>query len=371
MLNVGQFKLILVFVVICCCAKVTIAEARSYTVNVVSRSSSPVLAYLDKTSDYQQIFNPTYIQPSKGTGGKGGLLARTQNCDSPVNGPCTFCGGSQDKASFLTFSEYLPDSKAFKKVTSESKVFGPFDASDSWGTEDPRMQYNPHDGLYYMFYTAYNGSSILLNLATSPNPTSASEWQHHGPVFPGIQNSKSGAVLIRDSPPHYLLWGDSSIRIVQSDSLVSWPGDGGEILLSPRADAFDSRLVESGPPPLLLDDGNYLFFYNSAQLGWPEDPATAYHVGWVILDGRDPSRILQRSSEPLMTPQFAWETGVAPYACNVPNVVFLEAAIPLLPRENESSPAENSPHVKSNRFQVFFGGADNTIGSAVVEVTWK
>jgi hypothetical protein len=38
-----------------------------------------------------------------------------------------------------------------------------------------------------------------------------------------------------------------------------------------------------------------LFFYNSAEKGWPEDPKTAYHVGWVILDGKDPSKIKQRS----------------------------------------------------------------------------
>jgi len=45
--------------------------------------------------------------------------------------------------------------------------------------------------------------------------------------------------------------------------------------------------VESGPPPLLLSSGDYLFFYNSAELGWP-DEGTAYHPGWVILDGKDP-----------------------------------------------------------------------------------
>jgi predicted GH43/DUF377 family glycosyl hydrolase len=333
------------------------ASSQQYDVKILSRSAKPVLSYIDGTSTFQQIFNPTYIQPSKGTNGKSGLLARTQNCDSPVGSPCTFCGGSQDKASFLTFSEEDSKTGKFSSVTTDSVIFGPFDNSDSWGTEDPRMAFNPHDELYYMFYTAYNGSSILLNMATSPNPTDGGKWQRHGPVFPNIQNSKSGAVLIRDQPPHYLLWGDSSIRVVKSDNLMSWPADGGEILLSPRSDSFDSRLVESGPPPLRLTDGNYLFFYNSAQLGWPENPETAYHVGWLILDGNDPTNILQRSAEPLLGPKFAWETGVAPYACNVPNVVFLEAAYPMSEGKNQ--------------FHVFFGGADNTIGSAIVEVSVK
>ena len=93
--------------------------------------------------------------------------------------------------------------------------------------------------------------------------------------------------------------------------------------MSPRKDHFDSRLVESGPPPLLLEDGNYLFLYNSAEEGWPDDRSKAYHVGWVILDGKDPTKIVDRSEVPLMGPEFAWEKGESPYLCNVPNVVFL------------------------------------------------
>jgi predicted GH43/DUF377 family glycosyl hydrolase len=95
------------------------------------------------------------------------------------------------------------------------------------------------------------------------------------------------------------------------------------VFLSPRATHFDSKLVESGPPPLRLDDGNYLFFYNSAEIGWPEDKSKAYHVGWVIIDGNNPAVILQRSEVALMGPEFSWEKGEKPYKCNVPNVVFL------------------------------------------------
>jgi predicted GH43/DUF377 family glycosyl hydrolase len=75
-------------------------------------------------------------------------------------------------------------------------------------------------------------------------------------------------------------------------------------------------------------------------------------VGWVILDGRDPTKIIARSSDPLMGPNFSWEKGQKPYLCNVPNVVFLEAAYSL----------------GNDRFKVFFGGGDATIGSATIQV---
>lgn len=329
-----------------------LAVAFSLEVKVVSRSQKPVLSFVDGSAAYQQIMNPTFVEASPATNGKSGLLARSQNCSSDVGGTCVFCGGSQAKASVLTFANIVSaDGEKFAFVDDKSVVFGPGDSSDSWGTEDPRMAFNRADGLYYMFYTAYNGSSIFLSLATSTNPTSADKWTRYGAVFPTMQNSKSGALLIRDAGPHYLLWGDSSIRITKSDDLKHWESIG-DVLIAPRADHFDSKLVESGPPPLLLSNGNYLFFYNSAELGWPDDLKTAYHVGWLILDGADPTNILARSEEPLLAPQFAWEQGLAPYTCNVPNVVFLEAAHP----------------VGKDTFQVYFGGADNTIGSAIIEV---
>ena len=63
-----------------------------------------------------------------------------------------------------------------------------------------------------------------------------------GPVFPSYQNSKSGAILIRNQPPHYLFWGDHDIRVTESDNISSWSNIG-DIMLSPRKGSFDSKLV--------------------------------------------------------------------------------------------------------------------------------
>lgn len=328
----------------------------SYTFSV-DKEDSPVLSYVDGSSSYQQVFNPTWIQASAGTQNQQGLLVRTQNCSAEVGGTCVFCGGSAANASVLTLSLYDSVSGSFQPIGIGSEVFGPSTSADSWGTEDPRMAYGASAGLYYMFYTAYNGTDIFLSLATAVNPTLAGTsggWTKLGPVFPTYPNSKSGALLLREQPPHYLLWGDSSIRIARSDNPLVWP-DIGTVLIAPRPDSFDSQLVEAGPPPLLLSTGDYLFFYNSATLGWPSDPSAAYHVGWLILSGKNPDVVLARSSEPLMSPEFAWELGVAPYTCNAPNVVFLEAASPI-PGEKDT-------------FQVYYGGADATIGTARVSVT--
>ena len=105
---------------------------------------------------------------------------------------------------------------------------------------------------------------------------------------------------MRDDVPdslHYLIWGDDHLTMAYSSDLTNFTNYPGKFI-EPRGDMFDSVLVESGPPPLRLSDGNYLFFYNSARDGFPSERpgyALQYNVGFLILDGQDPTKILQRS----------------------------------------------------------------------------
>ncbi len=113
--------------------------------------------------------------------------------------------------------------------------------------------------------------------------------------------------------------------------------------------------MESGPPPLRLKDGNYFFIYNSAQHGHPSPRPnydSQYNAGFLILDGKDPANILQRSEYPILTPQMAWEKGDKPFDGLVPNVVFIEGMKAL----------------GDDTFLVFYGAADSVLGTAVVKV---
>ena len=201
--------------------------SQEYSVTVIEHPSTPLISQIDNTSSYSFIFNPTWVEASALTDGKEGLLMRTQDCPIQPGDPCSFCGGSEDLASILTFSA-LRDDGSFDAVTEDSVVFSPHDETDSWGTEDPRMVFDSKSGLYYMFYTAYNGVDIKLSLATSTNPTVSNSWTTLGPVFPdgSIQNSKSGALLLRDEGPHFLYWGDSSIRVTASMDPTDWKSEG-------------------------------------------------------------------------------------------------------------------------------------------------
>ncbi len=101
-----------------------VANAHTHSVSVTLRPSKTVLSFIDNTSAYQQIFNPTWVEASAGTKGKKGLIARTQNCVSEPGDACTFCGGSAAKASILTFMEQTSLGN-FQYAYSSSVVFGP------------------------------------------------------------------------------------------------------------------------------------------------------------------------------------------------------------------------------------------------------
>lgn len=112
--------------------------------------------------------------------------------------------------------------------------------------------------------------------------------------------------------------------------------------------------------PLELSDGNFLFLYNSARKGYPSPKPNwdiQYNIGWVILDKKDPTIILQRSSQPILSPDLAWEKGIGRGVLGLtPNVVFVEGW--------QRYPGDSS----NNRFLLYLGGADSVIGVAEVFV---
>lgn len=82
-------------------------ELKTYSnVIVLSRDTQPLLSYLvQNNSQYKQVFNPTWIEPTANTNQRKGLLVRTQDCAYNDNNTCVFCGGAANKASIMTFSE--------------------------------------------------------------------------------------------------------------------------------------------------------------------------------------------------------------------------------------------------------------------------
>ncbi len=203
------------------------------------------------------------------------------------------------------------------------------------GCEDPRIV-EDEEGRYIMTYTAYDGKTARLCVATS---TDLLQWEKHGLAF-GEEYvdlwSKSGAIVcrregarmvaVRIQDKYWMYWGDTEMKIATSDDLIHWTplkDDNGQLqqVFTPRKGQFDSRLVEPGPPPILTEAG-ILFIYNSMNLDEGGDPNLlpgTYTAGQVLMDAEDPTRLLKRTASYFIKPEEPYEI-----QGQVGKVVFVE-----------------------------------------------
>lgn len=213
-----------------------------------------------------------------------------------------------------------------------------FEPVEEWelpgGAEDPRIVHV--NDTFYMTYTAYDGETARLALASSPD---LHNWERHGLVFPDWGWSKAGAIIPEKINGRYWMYfGDTNIWVAWSEDLVNWtPIE--EPVMRPREDKFDSGLIEPGPTPILTDQG-ILMLYNSA------DEDLVYRTGQALFDKNDPTKIIRRSEDYFMEPHEELEK-----EGQISNVVFIEGYAEL-----------------RNRGFLYFGMGDSGIGVAITHL---
>lgn len=187
-----------------------------------------------------------------------------------------------------------------------------------------------------------------------------SNWNYYGPLFPNVFWSKSGSLLVHNDTHRYLFFNDSSISIAQTKDLIHYDLTS-TTLIHTRGDHFDSALVEAGPQAIKLSDKNYLFLYNSARHTNIPNPKPGwnlqYNLGWAILNGDDPTQVLARSEQPILSPELDWErcdnsSGIWASRGLTPLVVFIEGW---------KKTAEDT-------FLVWYQGCDSSMGLAELKV---
>lgn len=195
------------------------------------------------------------------------------------------------------------------------------------GLEDPRVL--AIDGTYYLTYTGYDLHSAQLCLATSKDLL---HWDRKGVILPAYQGTwneqwtKSGAIVPARVGGKWWMYylgtrkdPDGKPRdymgLASSDDLLHWRDATKEPVLPRIADAFDSRVMEPGPPPFFTDSG-ILLLYNGA------DEGLVYRPGWVLFDRDHPDRVVARSKQPFAAPALPWEK-----VGQVPNVIFVEGLV--------------------------------------------
>jgi len=227
------------------------------------------------------------------------------------------------------------------------------------GCEDPRLVEDAR-GRYVLTYTAYDGRKARLAVATSKDLVT---WTKHGLAFGEKHRdlwSKSGAIVCRwkgdrcvaerVAGRYWMFWGDTSIFAATSDDLVGWTpilGEDGRpvSVVAPRPGRFDSELVEPGPPAFLTTAGIVLLYNGRNASDGSGDPRLtqgAYAAGQVLLDAKDPRRVLARTDASFLQPDLGHEK-----SGQVPNVVFVEGLVPF-----------------AGRWQLYYGTADSRLAVA-------
>lgn len=191
------------------------------------------------------------------------------------------------------------------------------------GCEDPRVV-ETESGELVMTYTEYCRSAThgiaRMGVATSRDLI---HWTKHGPAFEklggdfGNRGCKSGAILTRLADgrlvaakllgKYWMYWGDSDIRLANSDDLVNWVP--GPVVLPARNGKFDSALAEAGPPAVITEQGIVLVYNgkNAERNGDPSLPAGTYCGGQALFDLNHPEKLLQRTEVPFYQPEADFE----------------------------------------------------------------
>lgn len=295
---------------------------------------NPILGPQGDTWESKDLFNPTAVEKD----GKIFLLYRAED----HTGAGAWNGTSRIG---LAISE---DGIHFERHP--EPVLVPTEPYENpGGCEDPRV--TQIGDTYYLTYSAFDGRSARLCLATSKDLYT---WEKKGILFPEWMEgsdkvwSKSGAILPEPIHGRYIMYfGDTSIWIAYSEDLIHWTPIK-EPVFAPSVDpkAFDSALIEPGPQPLLTEKGILLIYNAARKIAESEDPSFGklrYSAGQVLLSKEDPSKVLKRTKTPFFVPGTHDEI-----LGQVDNVVFVEGLA-----------------TYKGVYYLYYGMADSKIGVAI------
>ncbi len=190
---------------------------------------------------------------------------------------------------------------------SERIVF-PVSANESNGIEDARfVRFTEDDGsaMYYATYTAYNGRVILPQLIETPDFLHFRVLTLNGNA---VQN-KGMALFPRRIGGRYAMLSrqdDENLFIMFSDSPHHWSDP--QLLMRP-AEMWESVKVGNCGSPIETEAGWLVITHGVG-------PMRKYCIGAALLDLNDPTKVLGRLREPLLSPDSNEREGY------VPNVVY-------------------------------------------------
>jgi predicted GH43/DUF377 family glycosyl hydrolase len=190
------------------------------------------------------------------------------------------------------------DGKNFKVAENYPPIFGEGELED-YGIEDCRV--TELNGMFYLTYTMVSSNGVGVGLIQTRD---WKRFDRKGMILP--PHNKDCAIfeekirdryfaLHRPSSPEL---GGNYIWIAESPDCIHWGHH--KCVAKTREGMWDSARIGAGCAPIETPKGWLAIYHGSDELN-------RYCLGGLLLDLRDPSRVIARSESPLMEPTEAYE----------------------------------------------------------------
>lgn len=310
-------------------------EMRLSTLEFKRAKNNPIIVPVPENDwEAKATFNPAAVTLN----GKVHLLYRAMSSD----------GVSTIGHATLKNAETV-ESRSQKPVYVPRETFErPAFACVGCGCEDPRLTAIGES--LYMTYTAYDGKNPPRVAITSISQKNflAKRWRWTKPVLisPAGEDDKDAVVFPKMIDGQYVIlhrlgvsiWIDSmpDLEFKNGRTLE------GRVLMGPRATGWDSQKIGMACPPIETKEGWLLIYHGVSD--WQEQH---YVVGAALLDKKDMTKIIARTSDPILVPLTSYEKNG-----QVPNVVF---------------PCGSA--LVGDQLYLYYGGADSTVGCASMKLS--
>lgn len=183
-------------------------------------------------------------------------------------------------------------------------ALSPATVYESFGIEDARITLL--GDTYWINYTAVSSYGIATALASTKDFRT---FERHDLIFPPpnrdvtIFPEKIGGCYAALHRPMLAGLGRPAIWIATSSDLMSWGAH--RFVAGPRHGMWDDEKIGGGAVPFRVRAGSedgWLAVYH----GVTGSPST-YSLGALLLDARDPGRVIARSRAPILSPEASYE----------------------------------------------------------------
>lgn len=280
---------------------------------LIKNIKNPILLpHPTRAWENKQVFNPAAILHA----GKVHLLYRAiGDGDMSVLGYATSDDGININKRYKK-PAYVPrENFEYTKTPGTPSMFSKFMSGGGGygGIEDPRI--TQLEDRFYLTYVAYDGKSpprVALSYITIKDfdDKNWKAWSKPVLISPPGEVDKNASILPEKINGKYIIFHRvyPDILVDEVDSLDDFDGKSfwlkGQYRIHPRPDFWDSNKVGIGPPPIKTKDG-WLAIYQG--VGFQDN--SRYKVGAMLLDLKDPSKVLYRSSHPILEPEEFYENG--------------------------------------------------------------